>query len=311
MSSTQSFHTPVLFLVFNRLEPTKQVFQAIREAKPPLLYIASDGPRINKAGEDDKVKAIREYVVENVDWDCKIHTLFREKNLGCKDAVDSAVKWFFSLEEQGIVLEDDCLPSGRFFYFCQEMLEKFKDNMNIAAIGGRNELETYSTGENGFFFSRKFFAWGWASWASRIEFADANLGYGAAGLNFIRSLPFAEKLMVKSYVKALQSNAVNTWDWPYDLSFRKNKMYTLLPSKNLIKNIGFGEDATHTTVEAIDRVGWYHELEVNLDDSPKISPSEKFMKCFIKKRYKSSFDLFVAVNIDKLKPLIKLYKLIR
>ena len=107
--------TAVLFLVFNRLDTTKQVFEAIRKAKPPRLYIAADGPRESKEGEAEKVKAVREYVMSNINWDCEVKTLFRDKNLGCKYAVSGAIDWFFENEEMGIILEDDCLPSQSFF----------------------------------------------------------------------------------------------------------------------------------------------------------------------------------------------------
>lgn len=108
-------NTPVLFLVFNRLDTTKQVFEAIRQAKPPRLYVAADGAREEKKGEEQKVKAVREYILNNIDWNCEVKTLFRDKNLGCKYAVSGSINWFFENEEMGIILEDDCLPSQSFF----------------------------------------------------------------------------------------------------------------------------------------------------------------------------------------------------
>ena len=109
--------TAVLFLVFNRLDTTKQVFEAIRQAKPPRLYVAADGPRESKEGEKEKVKAVRKYVMDNIDWKCEVKTLFRDKNLGCKMAVSGAIDLFFENEEMGIILEDDCLPNQSFFGF--------------------------------------------------------------------------------------------------------------------------------------------------------------------------------------------------
>jgi GR25 family glycosyltransferase involved in LPS biosynthesis len=105
--------------VFNRLDTTKQVFEAIRQAKPPRLYVAADGAREAK----EKVKAVRDYIISNIDWECEVKTLFREQNFGCKMAVSS---WFFENEEMGIILEDDCLPSQSFFWFCEELLERYE-----------------------------------------------------------------------------------------------------------------------------------------------------------------------------------------
>lgn len=107
---------PVLFLVFNRLDTTKQVFEVIRQAKPQRLYVAADGPRADRPGENEMVQAVRDYVMDSIDWDCEINTLFQDHNLGCKHAVSGAISWFFENEEMGIILEDDCLPDLRFFY---------------------------------------------------------------------------------------------------------------------------------------------------------------------------------------------------
>ena len=127
-------NTAVLFLVFNRPDTTRQVFEAIRKAKPPRLYVAADGPREDHPGEDEKVREIRDYVMNNIDWDCEIKTLFRDKNLGCKYAVSGAITWFFENEEMGIILEDDCLPSQSFFWYCEELLKKYKDIDTIMHI---------------------------------------------------------------------------------------------------------------------------------------------------------------------------------
>jgi len=112
-------------MVFNRPDTTQQVFEAIRQAKPPRLYVAADGPRADKAGEHEKCKEVRQ-IATNVDWDCEVKTLFREKNLGCRVGVSTAIDWFFENEEEGIILEDDCLPSQSFFWFCEELLERYR-----------------------------------------------------------------------------------------------------------------------------------------------------------------------------------------
>src|SRR6185312_8069966 len=115
----------VLFIIFNRPETTRRVFDCIRDAQPPRLYIAADGPRRLKTGEPDLCADTRE-IVKTIDWDCEVKTLFRDENLGCKNAVSSAIDWFFAHEEEGIILEDDCLPAKSFFNFCDTLLEKYR-----------------------------------------------------------------------------------------------------------------------------------------------------------------------------------------
>jgi len=128
--------TPVLYLAFNRLGTVKKTFPEIRKAKPRQLFISCDGPRTKE--EREKTDAVRKYILDNIDWKCNVKTLFRNKNLGCKYAVSSAIDWFFKNVKQGIILEDDCLPSQSFFRFCQEMLERYKDDERIMQISGTN-----------------------------------------------------------------------------------------------------------------------------------------------------------------------------
>ena len=129
--------SPVLFLIFNRPETTQQVFSAIRKAKPPRLYVAADGPRSDYPNEDEKCEHSRK-IATNVDWDCEVKTFFRENNLGCKLAASQAIDWFFEQELEGIILEDDCLPDQSFFWFCQELLNRYRDDTRIMHIGGTN-----------------------------------------------------------------------------------------------------------------------------------------------------------------------------
>ena len=239
--------TAVLFLVYNRLDTTKQVFEAIRQTKPLRLYIASDGP---KEGEAEKVQAVREYLTSRIDWDCEIKTLFREKNLGCRMGVSSAITWFFENEEKGIILEDDCLPSQSFFWFCEELLERYKDDMRVWHIAGNNFLNGYVRDPDySYYFSYYGSIWGWASWANRWNKYDVE----------IKSYP---EIRDKKYLwdvfgnwpeaKFRTSNfdstidGFNTWDYQWNYARFINSGLSIVPNVNLIKNIGFGKNATHT-----------------------------------------------------------------
>ncbi|MCS7029805.1 MAG: nucleotide-diphospho-sugar transferase, partial [Bacteroidia bacterium] len=167
--------TAVLFLVFKRLDTTKKVFEVIRKAKPPRLYIAADGPRDWVEGEAEKVKMVREYLMNNIDWDCEVKTLFRDKNLGCGRAVSEAITWFFEHEEMGIILEDDTVPSLSFFWFCEELLKKYKDDKRIGMISGNNFQDGIKRGDGDYYFSIYNHIWGWATWRDRWEGYDFEL----------------------------------------------------------------------------------------------------------------------------------------
>ena len=130
-----TFTTPVLFLIFNRPDTTKQVFSAIQKARPPRLYVAADGPRSENPSEATSCELVRSIAL-NVDWECEVKTLFRDQNLGCRLAVSQAICWFFANEPEGIILEDDCLPSQSFFWFCHELLEEFRYDKQVVAICG-------------------------------------------------------------------------------------------------------------------------------------------------------------------------------
>ena len=131
------FKVPVLFLIFNRPDTTQQVFDEIRKARPEQLYVAADGPRKDQSADYELCKKTRD-IIQQVDWDCKVFTCFRDENLGCKRSVSSAIDWFFSHVEEGIILEDDCVPDQSFFPFCQELLEKYRDDTRIMMISGNN-----------------------------------------------------------------------------------------------------------------------------------------------------------------------------
>ena len=165
--------TPVLFLVFNRPDTTEKVFEAIRQAKPQKLFVAADGPRGNRLGEKEKCEQVRK-IATTVDWDCEVKTLFREKNLGCKFAVSSAIDWFFKNVEEGIVLEDDCLPSQSFFWFCQELLERYRNDERVMLIGGNNRGVDFLKNHS-YFFSKYVQIWGWATWRRSWEKYDSKI----------------------------------------------------------------------------------------------------------------------------------------
>ena len=248
--STNNFNTPVLFLVFNRMDTTKSVFNAIRQAKPSKLYIASDGARKHKLNEINEVESIRHYVLSHIDWDCDIKTLFRETNLGCKRAVSEAITWFFESESKGIILEDDCLPNQSFFRFCEEMLNYYKDDMRIWHISGNNFQWGNKRGEGDYYFSNYTHIWGWATWADRWQHYDVDMkNFEDFKRQQIIMSIFENEKEQRFWLDAFnitKTNKISAWDYQWSYCAFINNGLSILPNKNLVKNIGFGNQATHT-----------------------------------------------------------------
>jgi hypothetical protein len=267
--------TPVLFLIFNRLDTTRQVFEAIRQAKPPRLYIAADGPRDDKLEEDQKVQAIREYVVNNINWDCEVKTLFREKNLGCRYAVSGGITWFFENEEMGIVLEDDCLPSLSFFWFCEELLERYRQDTRVMVISGDYFHGKAHEPVHSYFFSRYNHCWGWASWRRAWQFYDRDMGQWPR----LRKTDWLIRVgdshrdfreYWKKIFDAAHAGKADTWDYQWTFSCWVQNGLTVLPLRNLVKNIGFGQDSTHTKGDG----GWIARLPLEFITFPLSHPDQ-------------------------------------
>jgi hypothetical protein len=281
-----ALNTAVLFLVFNRLDTTRQVFEAIRQAKPPRLYVAADGARANKEGEADKTQAVRDYIMQNVDWECEVKTMFRERNLGCKMAVSGAIDWFFENEEMGIILEDDCLPSQSFFWFCEELLERYKNDMRIFLISGYNKQNSWKEETNDYFFSNLGGIWGWAAWSRAWQHYDVEMNDidDFIRLNHFENLLGRDlgKVRQKMIYDSIITKKMNTWDYQWGYTRHKNNALACVPTKSLVENIGFGDGATHTFGDNQDNVS-KHEIQLPLKSNSFIVPDRKYDELFLSK----------------------------
>jgi hypothetical protein len=240
--------SPILFLIFNRPKETQLLFNAIREAKPKKLYVAADGPRNN--GKDDLICKKTKDVLNQIDWDCELITLFRKENLGCGKAVSSAITWFFENEEEGIILEDDCLPSADFFRFTDEMLDRYRTDDRIGHICGCNFQEGIIRGEGDYYYSKLTHVWGWASWRRVWNKYDFSMN----GLETAIEDDFLAALIDNKWNKNALYNAftstklgeIDTWDYQYMFLNQVNSHLSVIPNYNMISNIGFNADGTHT-----------------------------------------------------------------
>ena len=248
-NSPVSLKTAVLFLVFNRPEITSVVFEKIRQAKPIRIYIAGDGPREGYEGDKERVAKTRK-IVAKIDWPREVKTLFRDKNLGCKKGVSSAINWFFEYEEQGIILEDDCLPHLDFFTFCEDLLDRYADDERVSVISGNNFQNSKWRGDSSYYFSKYPHIWGWASWRRAWRHYQADIPFWSNWINSNTWLRHTSDKNERKYwqriFKRIQSGKIDSWAYPWTASVWYKNGLTAIPNVNLVSNIGFGGEATHT-----------------------------------------------------------------
>ena len=240
--------TPVLFLVFRRPDRTRRVFEEIRRAKPARLFVAADGPRESRPEEAELCRQTREVI--RPDWPCDLHTLFRDTNLGNRANISSAVTWFFENAEEGIVLEDDCLPHPDFFSFSSALLERYRDDRRIMHISGDNFQFGRRRGEASYYFSRYAHCWGWATWRRAWSFYDLEMSSFprfAADRKIDGLVPNRRaRRYFTTVFRDAHAGRHKTWDYAWAYSVLSRGGLCAVPNANLITNIGFDEEATHT-----------------------------------------------------------------
>jgi hypothetical protein len=245
-----SINTPILLLIFNRPDTTQRVMEVIKKVKPNYLYVAADGPRVDNELDTLKCEEARKTVIQNIDWDCKLITLFRDKNLGCRTAVSSSISWFFKNEVNGIILEDDTLPHPSFFLYCQTMLERYKHDERVMHISGNNFQNGILRGNGNYYFSKYPHIWGWATWRRAWSKYDVELTQWPLCKDSIQFKKWCFSQREKTYWSSIFDNtyngAVDTWDFQWVFSILKNAGLCVMPNQNLVANIGFRSDATHT-----------------------------------------------------------------
>jgi hypothetical protein len=243
------FDVPILFLIFNRTDTTKKVFNEIRKIRPQKLFVVADGPRKDKPTDKVKCQQTRD-IIKKVDWDCEVKTLFRDENLGCRKSVSSGISWFFDHVEEGIVLEDDTLPEQSFFEFCREMLEKYRNDERIGFVSGDNFSVAKKRTDYSYYFSLYPHVWGWATWRRVWKKYNEILTVwpeirDGGWLNDVLKHKKSEKYFADIFEKVCK-NAENAWSWELALVTFTNNYLSIHPSNNLVSNIGFGDESTHT-----------------------------------------------------------------
>ncbi len=245
----QNFNIPVLLLIFNRPDVTQRTFNSIKAVNPKFLFVAADGPRPGRADDTINCK-LTKAIIDQVDWDCEVKTLYREENLGCGFAVCSAISWFFEQVEEGIVLEDDCLPEISFFPFCSELLSRYKEDESVYIISGTNMQNGIIRGDASYFFSNYPITWGWASWRRAwnkfsYNIPDFEKSFNSGDLDHAFQSK-REKSYWKTKVKQSETEKKNIWDYQWWFAIWKNGGIAITPNVNLVLNLGFRNTGAHS-----------------------------------------------------------------
>lgn len=247
-----SFDVPILVLAFNRPERLRGLISRLREIQPTSLFISVDGPRPHNPSDAGLVSQVQA-IATQIDWPCRVETNFRSENLGCGRAVSTGIDWFFSHVDRGIILEDDVLPTTEFFTFCEELLTRYADDERVFAISGCNFApEDHVEQPTSYRFSSITHVWGWATWRR----AWATYSYDMHD--------WRDRLPIKQRWKAMGANPggfiywtavfdwmrfgkLDTWDYQWSLAQMASGGLTATSNVNLTDNVGFAEDATHTS----------------------------------------------------------------
>lgn len=247
--------TAVVLIIFNRPDTTEQVFQTIRQAQPKKLMVIADGPRSDRPSEAEKCAAARA-IIDRVDWDCEVLKNYSDTNLGCGIRIAGGLDWVFSLVEEAIVLEDDCLPDLSFFSYCQHLLEYYRDDSRVMQIGGNNFQGNIHRTNYSYYFSRYNHSWGWASWRRAWKYFDFKLRSwpefrDAGGMISILEDPYEQKYWTDIFQSMFMEQDASVWDYMWTYACWSQNGLSIIPASNLVSNLGFRADATHTNGNSI------------------------------------------------------------
>lgn len=301
---------PILLCIFKRPQTTARTFEAIRSARPPRLYVSADGPRDDEAGEADLCAEARR-VATAVDWPCQVRTMFRDRNVGSREAIGGGISWFFENEEEGIILEEDCLPHPSFFPYCEELLARYRDDERVMCISGDNPIPISPDYPASYIFSAYSFTWGWATWR-RAWHHNSFSRFRSVDKTPVLSAIDNDPIFIEHFRKLFEKTStgeIDSWDYVWLFSVWSQSGLTCMPKVNLVSNIGFGDGGTYCLNPDDPRANLAtHEIETPLVHPelvhrhwefdqvvklkihsvrpPKKKPRKKIVAKFIRKAFK-------------------------
>ena len=242
---------PILIISWKRPLHTLQVIESLKLIKPNKVFVASDGPNPNDLEEIKLVNETRNIIKHRINWKCELNKKFNSINQGCRLGVTSAIDWFFENVEEGIILEDDCIPHPDFFIFTDLLIKQYRNDKRIWTISGNNYQDGKWRGDGSYYFSRFPHCWGWATWKDRwLNYSDEKfiLQKLKKAKMMQNIFPFKRELRFFStfYEKLYKDNKPDTWAYRWFLVCQAHGGLNILPNENLVKNIGFDSNATHT-----------------------------------------------------------------
>ena len=263
MANIISLDTPVILIIFKRLDTTQRVFNAIRDARPKKLLVIADGPRTDKKGEAEKCAQTRA-IIDQVDWDCEVFKSFSEENLGCGKRIATGLAWAFNHVEEAIILEDDCLPHPSFFTFCADMLEHYRYEPRVMSVSGC--LFARSPKPESYYFSHYLSCWGWATWRRAWQHFDFEMqklpelleqGWLHDYLPNYQDAEFWQRRFQNVYA----STRNDVWSYQFQFASWVQNALSIRANANLITNVGMDADATHTTGNGDTQAGEVRNFE--------------------------------------------------
>jgi hypothetical protein len=288
---------PVLLTVFNRPEKTRRMFDAVRAAAPRRLFIAADGPRPDHPDDLDRCERTRR-VFSGIDWPCEVRTQFQDRNLGCKRGVGTAIDWFLSEVDAGIIIEDDCVPTADFFRFCADLLDRYRDTTEVMMIGGHNPLGAWD-GEASYLFSRTSPIWGWATWRRAWAHYDEVMARWAEprAREAVRArMPRTEFRITSQRFDLVYEQRKDSWGFAWAFAMLIAGGVSVMPTRNLVANIGFDDEATHTKLQWSNEADVpTHPLAFPLAHPSSTTPDADFERALYRQRFPLSRRIVTAL----------------
>ena len=291
-------NTPILIITFNRPHFLKKIVSVLKKIKPKKIYFKIDGPRQGNKNDEEQILKTKK-IINKIQWKCKKFIFQSKKNLGSRDNPIKGINWLFRMEKRGIILEDDCVPDKSFFKYCEELLRKYENNKNISMISGRNNLEKTDIKSSYYFTFGN--TWGWATWRRAWKYNDVKLRkWNNLKLrnNFkknLKSYPIFYNLIIDRCKKIKKNLIVSAWDYQWFYSSISNNLIGVVPKINLVKNLGFDENSTHTKIKGkLFKIGSY---EIKF---PLKHPETKFInKKLLIQEQKKSYGVSLKKKLKK------------